>query len=289
MSLGHSSLGPTPGQVERQLVQLPRVGLGGFHQSHLAARRREGPHLLKQRRPGPVQSGSEVLALLAGDGLRWDPPPDALLTPPDPGPQAPCSARSGVSIPAWCAALGGGTYLLGLVYAMQKLRELGQGVTGSLQSGPQGGTVLGQLLFPLLEVMGIEEGVRETKRSDRVKMECRVAGEEYEREGERWERRRGGERWERGREGEGTGGVGLLTRASSRRSWLRLLSSSASRVVPTARFRASRRSMTPASCWASWSWVRAASAWFPSQRLVSCSCTRASTGQNPVWGQLLGQ
>lgn len=46
--------------------------------------------------------------------------------------------------------------------------------------------------------------------------------------------------------------------------------------------------MRPASCWASWSRVRAASAWFPSQRLVSCSCTRASTGRDPVWDGHLG-
>lgn len=93
--------------------------------------------------------------------------------------------------------------------------------------------------------------------------------------------RRGGWRrwWGGGGGGEEEGQGQLSTRASSRRSWLRLLSSSASRVVPTARFRASRRSMSPASCWASWSRVCVTSAWFLSQGLVSCSCTRPSTGK----------
>lgn len=81
---------------------------------------------------------------------------------------------------------------------------------------------------------------------------------------------------------QGLGGrqaAATLTRASLSRSWLRLLSSSASRVVLTAWFRASRRSMRPASCWASWSRMCAANDWFSSQKFVSCPCTRAITGQ----------
>lgn len=75
------SPGPIPGQVERQLVQLPRVGLGGLHQVHLAARRGEGPHLLQQRRPGPIQAGGEVLVLL-GVWTEVGPSPHPLLPPP---------------------------------------------------------------------------------------------------------------------------------------------------------------------------------------------------------------
>lgn len=44
----------------------------------------------------------------------------------------------------WCI------YLLSLVYALQKLRNMAQGETGGLKSGLQGGIVLGQFLFPLL-------------------------------------------------------------------------------------------------------------------------------------------
>lgn len=58
--------GLAPGQVEGQLVQLPRVCLGSLHQIHLAARRGEGPHLLQQRGPGPVQVCGQVLVLLGG-------------------------------------------------------------------------------------------------------------------------------------------------------------------------------------------------------------------------------
>lgn len=49
-------------------MQLLRVGLRGLHQVHLAACWGEGPHLLEQWRPGPVQVGSKVLILLGGDG-----------------------------------------------------------------------------------------------------------------------------------------------------------------------------------------------------------------------------
>lgn len=62
--------GRAPGQVEGQLVQLLRVRLGGLHQAHLAACRGEGPHLLQQRRPGPVQVCSEALIFLGGAGGR---------------------------------------------------------------------------------------------------------------------------------------------------------------------------------------------------------------------------
>lgn len=60
--------GLAPGQVEGQLVQLLCVGLCGLHQLHLAACGGEGPHLLQQGRPGPIQVGSKVLILLGGDG-----------------------------------------------------------------------------------------------------------------------------------------------------------------------------------------------------------------------------
>ena len=59
-----SCLGPIPGKVECQLVQLPRVGLGSLYQFQFAARWGEGMHFLKQWRPGTIQAGSEVLILL---------------------------------------------------------------------------------------------------------------------------------------------------------------------------------------------------------------------------------
>lgn len=69
VSLGHPSLGPTPGEVVRQLVQLPRVGLSSLHQVHLATGRGEGTYLLQQRCPGPIEAGSQVLILLGAEGL----------------------------------------------------------------------------------------------------------------------------------------------------------------------------------------------------------------------------
>lgn len=73
----------------------------------------------------------------------------------DPRPH-PCSLKPhlGVPAPTEYAALGeGGAHLPGLVHATQKLRDPGQGVSGSLQSSPQSGIVPGQLLLPLLEMI----------------------------------------------------------------------------------------------------------------------------------------
>lgn len=64
-----ASCSHAPGQVEGQLGQPLGVCLGGLHQAHLAACRGEGPHLLQQRRLGPIQVRSEVLILLEGAGV----------------------------------------------------------------------------------------------------------------------------------------------------------------------------------------------------------------------------
>lgn len=61
---GPSSPGHAPGQVECQLVQLVCVGLGGLHQTQLAACWGEGLHPLQQWGPSPVQAGGEALQLL---------------------------------------------------------------------------------------------------------------------------------------------------------------------------------------------------------------------------------
>lgn len=83
-------------------------------------------------------------------GLKWDPRPHPLLT-------LPCCAQTPIG--TCLGAPGrGGTHLPGLVHTRQEPRELGQGVTGGLQSGPQSGIVPGQLLLPVLEATGKKGG-----------------------------------------------------------------------------------------------------------------------------------
>ena len=145
--------GLAPGQVEGQLVQLPRVRLGSLHQIHLAARRGEGPHLLQQWGPGPGQVCGQALVLLGGGegymGPSTRPPTRChLMWEPRGVSYTQSPTRTCLGAPR------SGTHLPGLVHAVQALRELGQDVPGRLQGGTQSGIVPGQLLLPLLEDTG---------------------------------------------------------------------------------------------------------------------------------------
>lgn len=110
--LGRPFSGPAPGEVVGQLVQPPRVGLGGLHQVHLPARREESTHLLQQWRPGPVQAGSQALGLLRREGLGGTPRP---LTPHTRDPRG--HALQAKQRPAVPAALPGGDPLTSLAWS----------------------------------------------------------------------------------------------------------------------------------------------------------------------------